>query len=247
MPLLLTLSGVRISLSRNVQTSPKAVICSVLTQGSQECAKAAGDTLAPSSWDPPTMGGERHLIISAARPGQWEGFGRRAWSPAPAPPPPPCNAWLTQLDFGNSFFVKGSHSAGNSALINLYVCNSNHNMSEKINLTNLTWVLIQIIHQTWAVRLYGVHDLRTVHFAPGEWTQCWDRTTEWKEISGIVTMAVWHETTASLCLGELPAEAGRTLSSQARGIRLKIEILLSVVDTFFLLPETLKTIYHFVF
>lgn len=59
-------------------------------------------------------------------------------------------------------------------------------------------------------------------------------------------MAVWGETTASLCPGELLGEAGRTLSSQARGIRLQREILLSVLATIFLLPEMLKTIYNFV-
>lgn len=46
-------------------------------------------------------------------------------------------------------------------------------MSEKINLTNLVQVHTQIIHQTRAVQLYGVHGLRIVHFAPGKWTQCW--------------------------------------------------------------------------
>lgn len=81
---------------------------------------------------------------------------------------------LFNFSLANHSSLKGSHSAGNSALINLYFRNANHNMSEKINLTNLMQVLIQIIHQTWAVQLYGVHGLRTIRFALGKWTWCWD-------------------------------------------------------------------------
>lgn len=156
----------------------------------------------------------------------------------------PAMLGLLNLSLATHSLLKASHSAGNSALINLYVCNANHNMSEKMNLINLVWVLTQINHQTRAVQLYGVHGLSTVHFAPGKWTQCWDRTTEWKEISGSVTMTVWDEKTASLCLGKLLGETGRTLSSQARGIRLKIEILLSVLDTIVSPSWDVKNIYH---
>lgn len=109
----------------------KAVICSVFTQGSQECARAAAATLALPSWDALTTGSKRHLRVSAAWLRQREGFGRWAWPPAPAPLPPLCNAWLTQLVFGNSFFVKGLTLCSNKLLC--LQCKSQHVWENKFN------------------------------------------------------------------------------------------------------------------